>query len=393
MKIEDDYAPLRRGTLATVRQASLSGVANRYIDLRMAPQSGREDPRRRRHRAGLDDHGRRPRPALQHVRPRDPQGAAGRDQRLGPPASRARARSSTRASPTSTRRSPPRAACSASSTATPRCSSASSSPRRSSSPTSPTAATTSPASSTTSPRRRPRSATRARRSPSRSAACPTSSAAPTPPSSTCAPRSTTSTRSSTTSKPVAKKLRPFLAELRPLARDARPTINDLSKIVRRPGDANDLIELTTAAGPAARRHHPHGSRPTARSRDGAFKASQGRAQGQHAGVRVLPALHPGPARLVRRLQPLGRLRRARRRRRASASTPTRSRSPARAAPASSSSSRRELRGQALQATLERRPEQPLPRRRRAQDRRRHRPVQAHPRLPLRRVAGAPRRVT
>src|SRR3954451_24660098 len=35
MKIEDDYAPLRRGTLATVRQASLSGVANRYIDLRL----------------------------------------------------------------------------------------------------------------------------------------------------------------------------------------------------------------------------------------------------------------------------------------------------------------------------------------------------------------------
>ena len=41
MKVKDDYAPLRRGTLATVRQASLSGVANRYIDLRMAPQSAK----------------------------------------------------------------------------------------------------------------------------------------------------------------------------------------------------------------------------------------------------------------------------------------------------------------------------------------------------------------
>ncbi len=45
------------------------------------------------------------------------------------------------------------------------------------------------------------------------------------------------------SKPVAKKLRPFLAELRPLARDARPTIRDLNDIVRRPGRDNDLLEL------------------------------------------------------------------------------------------------------------------------------------------------------
>jgi phospholipid/cholesterol/gamma-HCH transport system substrate-binding protein len=44
MKIDEAYAPLRRGTLATVRQASLSGVANRYIDLRMAPQSAKKIP-------------------------------------------------------------------------------------------------------------------------------------------------------------------------------------------------------------------------------------------------------------------------------------------------------------------------------------------------------------
>jgi virulence factor Mce-like protein len=44
MKISDDYAPLRRGTLATIRQASLSGIANRYIDLRMAPQSAEKIP-------------------------------------------------------------------------------------------------------------------------------------------------------------------------------------------------------------------------------------------------------------------------------------------------------------------------------------------------------------
>ena len=38
MKIDDDdYAPLRRGTRAIVRQASLSGVANRYVDLQLPP--------------------------------------------------------------------------------------------------------------------------------------------------------------------------------------------------------------------------------------------------------------------------------------------------------------------------------------------------------------------
>ena len=37
LKIEDDYAPLRKGTRAIVRQASLSGIANRYVDLQMGP--------------------------------------------------------------------------------------------------------------------------------------------------------------------------------------------------------------------------------------------------------------------------------------------------------------------------------------------------------------------
>src|SRR5215212_4404252 len=44
MSINNDYAPLRRGTLATIRQASLSGVANRYIDLRMAPHGAPKIP-------------------------------------------------------------------------------------------------------------------------------------------------------------------------------------------------------------------------------------------------------------------------------------------------------------------------------------------------------------
>jgi phospholipid/cholesterol/gamma-HCH transport system substrate-binding protein len=45
------------------------------------------------------------------------------------------------------------------------------------------------------------------------------------------------------SKPVARKLRPFLAQLRPLARDARPTIRDLARVVLQPGKNNDLFNL------------------------------------------------------------------------------------------------------------------------------------------------------
>jgi phospholipid/cholesterol/gamma-HCH transport system substrate-binding protein len=45
------------------------------------------------------------------------------------------------------------------------------------------------------------------------------------------------------SKPVAKKLGPFLNELRPLANDARPTVRDLSRIVYQPGADNDLNDL------------------------------------------------------------------------------------------------------------------------------------------------------
>jgi phospholipid/cholesterol/gamma-HCH transport system substrate-binding protein len=45
-------------------------------------------------------------------------------------------------------------------------------------------------------------------------------------------------------KPIVKdKLRPLLAEVRPLARDARPAISDLSTVVRRGGADNDLVEL------------------------------------------------------------------------------------------------------------------------------------------------------
>jgi phospholipid/cholesterol/gamma-HCH transport system substrate-binding protein len=45
------------------------------------------------------------------------------------------------------------------------------------------------------------------------------------------------------SKPVALKLQPFLRQLRPLAHDVRPTIRDLARVVLQPGPNNDLLNL------------------------------------------------------------------------------------------------------------------------------------------------------
>jgi len=40
--VDDEYAPLRRGTQATVKPTSLSGIANRYIDLQLGADDGAE---------------------------------------------------------------------------------------------------------------------------------------------------------------------------------------------------------------------------------------------------------------------------------------------------------------------------------------------------------------
>jgi phospholipid/cholesterol/gamma-HCH transport system substrate-binding protein len=40
--VDGDYAPLRRGTEAMIKQTSLSGIANRYVDLKLGPASGEE---------------------------------------------------------------------------------------------------------------------------------------------------------------------------------------------------------------------------------------------------------------------------------------------------------------------------------------------------------------
>jgi phospholipid/cholesterol/gamma-HCH transport system substrate-binding protein len=74
------------------------------------------------------------------------------------------------------------------------------------------------------------------------------------------------------SKPVAKKLRPFLAQLRPLAKEARPTLRDLSGLLGKTGANNDLVDLTKSAVPlanvATRSYVENG-----KEREGAFPAS------------------------------------------------------------------------------------------------------------------------
>ncbi len=74
------------------------------------------------------------------------------------------------------------------------------------------------------------------------------------------------------SRPVARKLKPFVRRLRGFARDSVPTIKGLDSIVRRKGGDNDLIELTQLQDPLAL----IGAGPVTRngaSREGALPAS------------------------------------------------------------------------------------------------------------------------
>jgi phospholipid/cholesterol/gamma-HCH transport system substrate-binding protein len=52
-------------------------------------------------------------------------------------------------------------------------------------------------------------------------------------------------------RPVARKLQPFAKRLRGFARDAVPTVKGLNGIIKKPGAANDLIELTRLQDPLA----------------------------------------------------------------------------------------------------------------------------------------------
>jgi phospholipid/cholesterol/gamma-HCH transport system substrate-binding protein len=54
------------------------------------------------------------------------------------------------------------------------------------------------------------------------------------------------------SKPVVRDLRPLMADLRPFARDSAPAFRDLANAIRKPGDDNDLVELLRAQVPLDR---------------------------------------------------------------------------------------------------------------------------------------------
>jgi phospholipid/cholesterol/gamma-HCH transport system substrate-binding protein len=69
-------------------------------------------------------------------------------------------------------------------------------------------------------------------------------------------------------EPVAKRLQPFLSQARGFAADARPTVRDLSVTIRRGGRANDAIDLLRSVPPLAdiavethHRSHAPGGRP------------------------------------------------------------------------------------------------------------------------------------
>jgi phospholipid/cholesterol/gamma-HCH transport system substrate-binding protein len=75
------------------------------------------------------------------------------------------------------------------------------------------------------------------------------------------------------SRPVAPKLEKFLRQVRPVAIEAVPTINDLANIISRPGTNNDLIELNQLAPQLAKVTVGHVF-VDGKNRRGAFPVSQ-----------------------------------------------------------------------------------------------------------------------
>ncbi|WP_205696956.1 MlaD family protein [Conexibacter sp. SYSU D00693] len=80
-------------------------------------------------------------------------------------------------------------------------------------------------------------------------------------------------------RPVVRDdLRPLFDQLRPLARDAQPTVRDLSRTIRRTGADNDLVELLRRQ-PAIDRVANQTAQRNGAQRPGAFKASQEASKG------------------------------------------------------------------------------------------------------------------
>ena len=74
------------------------------------------------------------------------------------------------------------------------------------------------------------------------------------------------------SKPVAPKLQKLLEQLKPLAEDSVPTVRDLSDIIKKPGGDNDLIELTKLGVPLAQAT-VRDTKANGKTRRGAFPIS------------------------------------------------------------------------------------------------------------------------
>jgi phospholipid/cholesterol/gamma-HCH transport system substrate-binding protein len=92
-------------------------------------------------------------------------------------------------------------------------------------------------------------------------------------------------------RPVARKLKPFTKRLRGFARDAVPTIQDLNPTINYPGPNNDLIDLTALQDPLAQ----IGVGPVTRngkSREGALPASAKSLAGGLPQVSTLRAYSP-----------------------------------------------------------------------------------------------------
>ena len=187
-------------------------------------------------------------------------------------------------------------------------------------------------------------------------------------------------------KPVVRdKLIPFLDEVRPFARDARPAVRELSRTVRRPGADNDLVELLRRQ-PALDKIANQTAERNGKDRPGAFPDDDQGLRGDHEAGRVPAALRAGPRRLVRRLLDDRRLRRARQ---LLARRPAAQRLHRRAAAQRAADPRRAAHADPRRRHAYR-AQQPLPGLDRAPRARRLEPLQAVAGLQLRRHAGADR---